>query len=77
MAAFCVGKLARKKNGKLQSTAVKSRTENFLDSCKKKSSDSLADAKVSFQSKSESETALSGRCVVEGLSSVCFLFSPK
>ena len=44
----------------------KSRTENFLDSRKRKSSDSLADAvKVSFQSEGESETLLSGRRVVE------------
>jgi len=39
---LCV-KLARKKNGHFQSTAVKSRTENLLDSRKRKSSDSLAD----------------------------------
>ena len=49
MAAFREGKLARKKNGQLQSTVVKSTTENLLDPRKKQSSDSLADAKVSFQ----------------------------
>ena len=65
-ATFRAGKLARKKNGRFQSTAVKSRTENFLDSRKRKSSDSLADAiKVSFQSECESETVLSGRRDVE------------
>ena len=65
MATFRAGKLARKKNGRFLSTAVKSRTENF-DSRKRKSSDSLADAiKVSFQSECESETVLSGRRVVE------------
>ena len=72
------GKLARKKNGSFQSKAVTRKTRNILDSRKKKkSSDSLDDAKVSFQSKSESKTALSGRRVVEGSSLVCFLFSPK
>ena len=66
MATFRAGKLARKKNGRFQSTAVKSRTENLLDSRKRKSSDSLADAiKVSFQSECESGTVLSGRPVVE------------
>ena len=66
MATFCAGKLARKRNSHFQSTAVKSRTENVLDSRKRKSSDSLADAiKVSFQSGCESETVLSGRRVVE------------
>ena len=68
MTTFRAGKLARKKNGHFQSTAVKSRTENVLDSRKRKSSDSLADAiKVSFQSKceSESESVPSGRRVVE------------
>ena len=40
--------------------------ENFLDSRKRKSSDSSADAiKVSFQSECESDTVLSGRRVVE------------
>ena len=49
MATFRAGKLARKKNSRFQSTAVKSRTDNFLDSRKRKPSDSLADAiKVSF-----------------------------
>ena len=66
MATFRAGKLARKKNGRFQSTAVKSRTENLLDSRKRKSSDSLVDAiKVSFQFEWESETVLSGRHVVE------------
>ena len=66
MATFRAGKLARKKNSRFQSTAVKSRTENVLDSRKRKSSDSLADAiKVSFRSECESETVLSGRRVVE------------
>ena len=66
MATIREGKLARKKNGRFRSTAVKSRTENVLDSRKRKSSDSLADAmKVSFQSECESETVLSGRSVVE------------
>ena len=65
MASFRAGKLARKMNGRFQSTAVKSRTENVLDSRKRKSSDSRADAiKVSFQFECESETVL--------LSSVCF-----
>ena len=66
MASFRAGKLARKKNDRFQSTAVKSRTENLLDSGKRKSSDSLADViKVSFQFEGESETVLSGRRVVE------------
>ena len=66
MATFRGGKLARKKNGRFQSTAVKSRTLNFFDSRKRKSTDSLADAiKVSFQSECESETVVSGRRVVE------------
>ena len=66
MATFRAGKLARKKNDHFQSTALKSRTENLLDSRKRKSSDSLADAiKVSFQFECESETVLSGRRVVE------------
>ena len=51
--------------------------KHFGLSQNKKSSDSLDDAKVSFQSDSESETTLSGRRVVEGSSLVCFLFSPK
>ena len=66
MTTFRAGKLARKMNGRFQSTAVKRRTENFLDSRKRKSSDSRADAiKVSFQSEYESDTVLSGRRVVE------------
>ena len=66
MTTFRVGNLARKMNGRFQSTAVKSRTENFLDSRKRKSSDSHADAiKVSFQSECDSDTVLSGRRVVE------------
>ena len=66
MVTFRAGKLARKKNGHFQSTAVKSRTENVLCSQKRKSTDSLADAiKVSFQSQCESKTMLSGRRVVE------------
>ena len=56
-------KLTRKKDGGFQSNAVKRRTENVLDSRKRKSSYSLADAKVSFESESESGTALSGRRV--------------
>ena len=66
MATFRGRKLARKKNGQFRSTAIKSRTENLLDSRKRKSSDILADAiKVSFQSECKSETVLSGRRVVE------------
>ena len=66
MASFRAGKLARKMNGRFQSTAVKSRMENVLDSRKRKSNDSRADAmKVSFQFECESETELSGRRVVE------------
>ena len=62
MTTFRAGKM----NGRFQSTAVKSRTENFLDSRKRKSSGSRADAiKVIFQSKCESDTVLSGRRVVE------------
>ena len=34
MATFRAGKLARKKNGRFQSTAVKRKTRNFLD-CRK------------------------------------------
>ena len=49
MATFRAGKLARKTNGRFQSTAVTSRTENFLDSRKREC---------------ESETVLSGRRVV-------------
>ena len=37
MATFRAGKLARKKNGRFQSTAVKSKTRNLLDSRKTKS----------------------------------------
>ena len=66
MATFDAGKLVRKKNGLFQSTAVKSRRENVLDSRKRKSSDSLAGTlKVSFHSEWENETVLSGRSVVE------------
>ena len=61
-----MGKLTTKKNGHFQSTAVKSRMENCLDSRKRKSNDSLADAiEESFQSECKSATVLSGRCVVE------------
>ena len=61
-----MGKLARKKNGRFQSIAVKSRTENLLDSRKRKSSDNLADAiRVSFQFECESKTMLLGRRVVK------------
>ena len=57
---------ARQKNGRSQSTAGKRRTEKFLDSRKRKSSDGHADTiKVSFQSECESKTVLSGRRVVE------------
>ena len=65
IANFRAGKLARKKDGRFQSTEVKTRTENFLDSRKRKSSDSLADAKCHSSSESESETALSGRRFAE------------
>ena len=61
-----MGTLARKKNGRFQSIAVKSRTENLLDSQKRKSSDSLANAiRVSFQFECESKTMLLGRRVVK------------
>ena len=64
MATFRAGKLARKKNGRFQSTTGKSRTEKFLDS--RKSSDGHADSiKVSFQSECETETVLAGRRVAE------------
>ena len=62
MATFRAGKRARNKNGRFLSTAVKSRTRKLLDSRKRKSTDSLADA---FQFEGESETVLSGRRVVE------------
>ena len=62
MATFRAGKLARKKNGRFKSTAVKSKTGNFFRL---------------LQNKKSSETALSGRRVDEGSSLVCFLFSPK
>ena len=66
MATFREGKLARKRNGRFQSKAGKSRTEKFLDSQKRKSSDGLADTiKLSLQSECESETVLSGRRIVE------------
>ncbi|XP_044166167.1 uncharacterized protein LOC122950140 [Acropora millepora] len=66
MATFRAGKLARKKNGRFQSTTGKSRTEKFLDSRKRKSSDGPADSiKVSFQSECETEAVLAGRRVVE------------
>ena len=66
MTTFRAGRLARKMNGRFQSTAVKSRMENFLDSRKTKSSDSSADAiKVLFQSECGSDTVLWGRRVVE------------
>ena len=77
MAAFREGKLARKKNGRFLQHSSRAKNGKRLRPLQKKSSDSLADAKVSFQSESESETALSGKRVVEGSSSVCFLFSPK
>ena len=48
MATFRAGKLSRKNNGHFRGTEVKSRTENFLDSRERESSDSLTDAKVSF-----------------------------
>ena len=68
MATFRAGKLGRKKNGRFQSIAVKSKTGNFFRLLQnKKSSDNLDDAKVSFQSESEGETALSGRRVVRGV----------
>ena len=52
-------------NGRFQSRAGKSRTENLLDSRKGNPSDSRADAiKVSFQSECESDTVLSGRRVI-------------
>ena len=70
MTTFRAGKLARNMNGRFQSTAVKNRTENFLDSRKGKSINSRADAiKVSFQSECESDTVLSGSLL---LGSVCF-----
>ena len=79
MVTFRAGKLARKENGRFQSTAIKSKTRNFLDSRKTKSRviALMMLIKRTFQSDSESETALLGRRVVEGSSLVCFLFSPK
>ena len=66
MTIFRAGKLARKMNGRFQSAAVTSRTENFLASRKRKSIDSRADAiKVSFQSECESDNVLSGRRLVD------------
>ena len=50
---------------------------NHKDSLPCVNIDSLADAKVSFQSESESETALLRRRIVEGSSSVSLLFTPK
>ena len=70
MANFRTGKLARKKNGRFHAQQ-KTKTGNYLLSQNKTSSDSLDDAKVSFQS--ESETALSGRHVVEGSRLVTYL----
>ena len=77
MVTFRARKLARKENGRFQSTAVK--TRNFLDSRKTKSRviALMMLIKRTFHSESESETALLGRRVVEGSSLVCFLFSPK
>ena len=70
MATFRAGKLDRKKNGRFQSTGVKSRTENFLDSRKIKSSDSLADAiKCHFSLSSKARPCYRGDVL---LSSVCF-----
>ena len=48
MDIFRAEELARKEIGRFQSTTAKSRTENFLDIRKRKSSYSVAVAKVSF-----------------------------
>ena len=57
-------------NGRFQSTAVKSGTKNFLDSRKRKLSDSCADAiKVLFQSEGETTLCYQGGVL---LSLVCF-----
>ena len=63
MATFCARKLARKKNGRFQITAVKGRKENFLDS--RKRSRVMQMLKCAFHSECESDTELSGRRVVE------------
>ena len=52
MANLRAGTLARKKNGRFPSTAVKRKPQDET------SSDSLDDAKLSCQSESESKTAL-------------------
>ena len=74
MATFHAEKLASKKNRRFRAQQ-RAGLKTFRLSQKKSSDNLIADAQVSFQSESESETALSGKCVVEELSSVCFLFS--
>ena len=70
MATFRAGKLARKKNGRFQSTAVKSSTENFSGFRKIKSSGSLADAiKYNFSLNAKAKPFYRGGVL---LSSVCF-----
>ena len=81
MANFRAGKLARKKNGRFQSTAVKSKTGNFLDSRNTKSrviALMMLNCHVSARVKVKPRyDPLSWRRVVEGSSLVCFLFPPK
>ena len=75
------GTLARKKNGRFQSTAVKSKTGIFLDSRKTKSrviASMMLNCHVSPRLKVKSRyDRLSGRRFVGGSSLVCFLFPPK
>ena len=69
MASFRAGKLTRKMNGRFQSTGVKSRMENVLDSRKRKSSDSRADAMKVFSLSVKARPSFRGGVL---LSSVCF-----
>ena len=70
MATFCAEKLARKKNSRFQSTALKSRTESFLDSKRK----SRVIALLMLQKCHLSLSAKAKQCYQGGmlLRSVCF-----
>ena len=76
MATFCAEKLTRKMNGRFQSTALKSKARNVLDSLKTKSR-VIALMMLKCHFSPIVKVKLSGRCVAKGLILVCFLFSPK
>ena len=81
MANLRAGTLARKKNGRFQSTAVKSKTGIFLDSRKTKRRaivSMMLNCHVSPRVKIKPRYGrLSWRRFVEGSSLVCFLSTPK